>query len=379
MEWSTKANMKPRILIDARMVGPTLHGVARYVTLLAEGLSEMGDLPYEPVFLLEAGSPLKTREPWKFLPYAEVDARYLHPSELVALPRVLRDSKAALYHSPSFSSLFSRGPFAPPCPWVATVHDLNHLTYGNRAQKAYYRFVLKPFAKHAKALVTVSDFSRGEIAEWSGIPKDSIHIVYNGIAPDFVNPPSDNAIVAAVERFPINRRNYFFCLSNPKPHKNVLLLIEAYKEFSKRAPAGSSSQWPLVLSLDMKIDVPGIITTGPLNENDSRGLLAGAGALVFPSLYEGFGLPPVEAVAAGVPLLVSDIPAHREALQDLDSRETRWVAPRDVSGWVSALADASQRKVPITSPESRQKLLARYDYRSLAHHMDQIYRGVLVS
>src|SRR5204863_151085 len=102
----------------------------------------------------------------------------------------------------------------------------------------------------------------------------------------------------------------FFCLSNPKPHKNIPMLLESYR----LAQAQEQAIWPIVLNFKPARGnaSPKVQSIEALSEKDMHALLHGAGAVLFPSLYEGFGLPPVEAAACGVPTIVSDIPSHRE-------------------------------------------------------------------
>src|SRR5690606_12467982 len=105
-----------------------------------------------------------------------VRAPFLSIGELVGIHSALRYAAASLYHSPTFSSLVSA-----PCPWVQTIHDLNHLTYGSLSQRLYYRRILRPFARRARQVITISEFSRSEIAPWIGVPPESLAIAPNAL------------------------------------------------------------------------------------------------------------------------------------------------------------------------------------------------------
>jgi alpha-1,3-rhamnosyl/mannosyltransferase len=340
--------------------------------MMAEGLarvrSETGgdELAYEPVFLVAPGQA----GAFHGFEGHTVDVPYLHPSELWRLPRELGALKPALYHSPTFSSLMSC-----PCPWIQTVHDLNHLHYGGFKERLYYRAVLKRFARRARTLITISEFSRAELDPWVR-REDPIEIVYNALDPKLAVRPEDDEIAAVLKRRGLEKGRYFFCLSNPKPHKNVRLLVEAHAQFRAQG-AQSVAGWPLVLSMSDYAGRPGILALGGLPEPEVRALLAGAGALVFPSLYEGFGLPPLEAAALGVPVVVSRIEPHREALPGLAPHEALWVEPRDFHGWVSALHRVSRGELSAPSPDSRRRLVERFSPERLGRHMDRIYRRVL--
>jgi glycosyltransferase involved in cell wall biosynthesis len=368
---------KPEVVIDARMVEVVPHGIARYVTRLASGLkrleSELSaaktELPYEPVFLVREDFPKDQASEGSFEGWRirRVRAGFLARKELIELPKILKG--AALYHSPSFSSLFSAGPLKAPCPWVVTIHDLNHLSFGSSLQKIYYQYLLKPFARNAAQVVTVSDFSRQEIARWMGVQADSIEVAYNALDAQFIDPPSEELCREILSRYQLQSGKFFLCLSNAKPHKNISFLVDAYRE--------SQTDWPLVLSMGEFSEVPGVRAVGGLSDTDVRALRAHAGAVVFPSLYEGFGLPPVEAVVARTPLIVSNIPPHQEGLSDLSPEEVTWIHPKDRRSLAEALRNAHDGKLTKPSEQARQKILDRFSERELAARMDRIYRRVL--
>jgi glycosyltransferase involved in cell wall biosynthesis len=353
-------------VIDGRMVGPVPHGFSRYVTALAAGLQQVASeaaLPYEPVFLVRSGVSSRRFAGFRVV---DVGAKFLGLLELLELPWVLSRLGASAYHSPTFSSL--RG---APCPWIVTVHDLNHLHFGGFKEKLYYERVLKPFVRRAAAVATVSEFSREEISHWSGLEPAAIELVPNAIDPVFVDRVDDRTIEAVLAKHRLQRRKYFFGLTNAKPHKNVPTLVEA---FMRR-----SATWDLVLNLREGAVQPvaGLRLIGPAAEEEARALIAGAGAVVFPSLYEGFGLPPVEAACLGVPVIVSDIAAHREALKDLRQGEVLWVDAGDTAGWTRALDGAAAGGLAAVSPETRESLLRRLSVQVLGSRMDRIYRRTL--
>ena len=359
----TSSRVVSRVVIDARYVGDTLHGMARYTLLMAKGLSEL-KLSYTPVFLVQPGmagkfSGFETRE---------VSTPFLNPRELVEIPRVLNEIRADLYHSPTFSSLAYC-----PCPSVVTIHDLNHLTYGGLKEKLYYLLLLKRFARSSKKVLTVSQFSRGEIADWLEMSQDKIRVVYNAIDSELAEPISDSEIAQVLGKYQLVKGGYFFCLSNPKPHKNVELLVEAFQKFRLE-----NDRIPLVLSMNEFAERPGVKALGGFSDRETRALIAGSKALFFPSLYEGFGLPPVEAAVVGIPVVVSDISAHREALQDLAADEAIWIDPSDTELWTQAMLRASRGELGATRPETRRAILTRYAVSRLGIEMNEVYREFLM-
>ncbi|MBC7691590.1 MAG: glycosyltransferase family 4 protein [Methylotenera sp.] len=361
--------VKPKVVIDGRMVSETLHGMARYVVLMAQGLARQGELKFEPVFLIQPGMSSK----FSGFKTIETGSVFLQPGETLEIPKILKESGAALYHSPTFSSLA----FAP-CPWIITIHDLNHLTFGGMKEKLYYKFLLRPFARRAEKVLSVSRFSGNEIAAWLGVEADRIEIVHNALDPSLSKTAlSDSDCDTILAKLKLKRGGYFFSLSNPKPHKNVGLLVEAYKKY--RQIEAKPDLPELVLSMKEYSDVFGVRALGPIPETQTRALLQGAKALFFPSLYEGFGLPPVEAAALGVPIVVSDIPAHREALSPLQEGEALFLPAMNREAWSDAILKASRGELRIPSEASRRILLDTYSVETLGKSMARIYETVLSS
>ena len=361
----------PRVVIDGRMVGPVPHGIARMVRFMAEGLAAMQKvtpLPYEPLFLRSPQTPDGAFGPWAT---ETVEAPFLSPSEWFELPRALRHLRASLYHSPSFSSL----PRASSTPHVITVHDLNHLHFGSWKEKLYYRVLLRSFMSRARQVLTVSEFSRREIAEWMGWESSRIEITWNAVDPRLGEEVPAREAHAALKKWGLEPRRYFLSLTSGKPHKNAARLVEAHAQYWKNE--SPEVRWPLLLTAPLSRPVQGIHSVPGLNAEEARLLQSAAGAVVFPSIYEGFGLPPVEGLAAGTPAVVSRIAPHEEGLAGVAPGEVLWVAPEDHHGWVGALTKASRGELAPVSAATRKHLLERFSPMQLARSVDRVYRRVL--
>lgn len=379
----------PRIVIDARMVFPQAHGIGRYVTNLAYGLAELArkrGLGYKPVFLTDPRFSGLLPSEFETIP---VQAAFLNPKELTEIPARLKHCGASLYHSPSFSSLAYS-----PCPWIVTIHDLNHLQFGNTKQKIYYRVLLKRFAKKARSVLTVSEFARRELSDWLKFSQDRIDIVYNAIESSFTQPlqalaDADRAEFQALSQqkgWDVRSGEFLICLSNSKPHKNLPFLVDAHRK------ASGGKKLKLLVSVgagELGVSTNDqVVLTSHLGDREARLVLAHARAAVYPSLYEGFGLGPLETLMRGTPAFVSDIAPHREGLRDFvgtsstEDAWVKWLNPTDTKAWSEALTT-----LPLACPEemrvgssflsARNAAMERYSVKRLAEHMDRVYAGVL--
>lgn len=198
---------------------------------------------------------------------------------------------------------------------VITVHDLNHIDAiagSSRLKRLYYSYVLRPACRQAFCVLTVSEFSRQRIIDWSGASPTRVVNVGNGVS-DVFKESSDADMT-------VSETPYFFCVSNRKPHKNEIRLLEA---FSK---ARISERIMLLMSGDRSPDMDEHIDRlhlssrvkfiGRASDVGLAKFYRSAVALLFPSLYEGFGLPVVEAMACGTPVLTSNVTSLPEIAGD---------------------------------------------------------------
>lgn len=208
------------------------------------------------------------------------------PLELGLWSHLKKRFEPDLVHFPSMMR-----PLKTPLPWVMTLHDLIHLQfpqdYGLK-HRAYYTW-LRQRLPQARALLTVSQSSAQALSDWQ--PKIQARAIYLG---------TDLAPEAPAK--PAQKEPYFLFVGNPKPHKGFQILYEAIKDLRLplRTLGVTGPTSPHIRYLD------------PVDDTELYQLYRGARALILPSLAEGFGLPLLEAMRLGTPVIASDLPVFRE-------------------------------------------------------------------
>lgn len=347
------------------MVSGRLHGIARYALELARRLPALRPR-WEFVGLTGPdGLPSDLGALAPSLPTEACRAGFLSPLEQPALAASLRRLRPDLFHATSFSL---------PALWhgrvVATLHDANHLAlpqhYGV-LQRAYYRWIVGPRAAKADRLLTVSEFSRAEIARHLGLELSRIHVTPLGVS-DAFRPPA----AAALAEFQSRRRlpaRYFAAVGNPKPHKNLGLLAK----IASRLPAPVALVAGTGAAAELGFPA-GTLDLGQLPEAELPRFYGGAIALLLPSLYEGFGLPALEAMASGCPVLA----ARAGALAEWVEGAGVLLDARDAEAWkkacVTAAEDAEARAAWIQRGTTRAK---RFSWDVCAEQTVAHYQQVL--
>ncbi|MCL0107403.1 glycosyltransferase family 4 protein [Peptococcaceae bacterium] len=309
------------IVIDARAAQYTRVGIAVYVVNLVNSLAELYP---EHRFLLLTSPKLREPEIRKasniiFLPEAPGYQEYITQDwwDQVKLPGLLRRVQADLYHSPSYILPFLR---SSPCPLVATMYDANVFALPDMHKKlASYRlkYFIRRSAAKANALVFGSHHAKSEYRSFLG---DNIahkgEVIYISV-PGEIKPENliSNTTIAAVKsKFKI-KRPYLMSIGTLHPRKNYERLIET---LTKPVLAGydlvicGNKGWHTrytekifnsieKLRLQDRVKITGFVET-----REMKVLLKGAALMVYPSLYEGFGIPPLEAFALGVPVCASN-------------------------------------------------------------------------
>jgi len=254
--------------------------------------------------------------------------RVFGPSKLwtrFALPIHLFTEKARLnlFFSPThYSPLFC------PCPTIPTIHDLGYLESKNQfTRKDLYQLInwTKESLKKASQIITVSEFSKSEILKFYKIDPKKITVAYNGTD----NPPKISQKIQhqILSSYHLESKNYYLYLGTLKPNKNIPFLIESFAKYRRsniddltsRLVIAGKKGWLFEEIFDT-VKKEGIedkvIFTDFVSDSQKWTLYQHAKALVLPSLYEGFGIPVIEAMKTNTPVIASNIVPLKEVITD---------------------------------------------------------------
>jgi glycosyltransferase involved in cell wall biosynthesis len=325
-----------RIGIDARLVHYRQAGISQYTLRLLDELAQIAPDDEFVVFQSRKDGRVLVDQP-NFQRYPLWTPPH-HRLEQWLLPLELAAVDLDVLHSPDFIPPFRRN-----CKSVITIHDLNFLLYPHflTPQSASYYGQIDQAVRKCDHIIAVSESTKRDVVRLTGAREDKITVVYEAAHPIF-RPIDDHAALAAVkERLGINR-DYLLFVSTIEPRKNVPTLLLAFKRLldSYHSPVNlvlaGEKGWLFkeVFALVEKLELQGRVQfLGRVSPDDLLGLYNAAKLLVHPAFYEGFGLPPLEAMACGTPVVVSNTSALPEIVGDA----ALLVDPTDVDGMAVAI------------------------------------------
>ena len=309
-----------RIAIDARKLRD--YGIGTYVRNLLRHLSRL-DSTTEYVILCrtqDCGVVEDLGENFRAVP--ERAAGY-SVSEQLRVPMDLRREGADLFHAPHYVL-----PPLTPCRSVVTIHDCIHLRFpqylSNRLAYAYARSALWIATHRSSRVLTVSEASKRDILRYYRVPPPKIDVIYNAIDERFGAVPDEEEVERVRERYQLNDPFVLYA-GNIKPHKNLERLIEAFHtirrgelEHVKLLIIGDEiSKYATLRRAVHKYKLHKHVRFFGFVPDQTLAILYRlAGVFVFPSLYEGFGLPPLEAMASGTPVITSNVSSLPEVVGD---------------------------------------------------------------
>lgn len=368
-----------RIGFDATPISPGKSGIGYHVEFLVRALAELEGVEEILLFsnrrpAFDGPPPARTR--WIERGIFPKRAPWMH----LILPRLIAREKPDLVHYVNFNA-----PVLHPHRFVVTFHDMvlyRHPEFFTWKKRILTRSLMPHVARRAAAIITVTEAMRAEIGAILGIPLEKISVV----------PPAPGAIFEPVtdpdRRSEVARRHgldgpYILSVATLEPRKNLAGLLRAFDLLISRtnlphrlAVAGGKG-WmytPVLETMRSLQHADRVRLLDYVALSDLPALYSGADLMVFPSFYEGFGMPPVEAMRCGTPVVVSDIPALREVTGDASVG----VDPRSIE----SIADGIDRVLadPALAERMRARgaqIAGRYTWARAARLSLEVYRRVV--
>jgi len=325
---------------------------------------------------------------YKNLELSILDVKHYSPKEQTKLLKYLKQEKFDLVHFTQFNHpVFYKGAFA------VTVHDLTmlgHLHRQNPIKRIAFNKVMKAAAINSAKIITVSETSKNDILDYYDIPKDKIVVTYLGTDSKYNISVrgQQSKIDQFMKKYDIGDQ-YILYTGMWKRHKNLLRALEAFEKAAQKGEvANRKIQFVMAGKMDKKepeviqkieninksLGRKAVVTTGFVLEEELPLAYAGALAYIIPSLSEGFGLPPLEAMACGTPVISSKESCMPEILGDVPL----YFDPYDIDDMAKAM-----EKI-ITDKELRQKMIPkgleqvrRYSWDDTAQKTLEVYKEVL--
>jgi glycosyltransferase involved in cell wall biosynthesis len=332
------------VIVNATSIGRVLGGIGVYGVLLVKALARVDTPLHFRVLLNEDARPHFADTSFPSHVAVHYAPAAISPDRgtrghvlrwLYATQRALRAGRRLVFGTSQIEA-----PLLGPAG-VVTVHDVIPLLFEeyHPRQRHFYRHVLGPALRAASAVITPSEATKAHLQELYGLEPGKIRVIRHGVSVPVAGP--------SAPRPP--REPFILCVGRPNPIKNIGTLLAAHRLLRRQLPvrlvfAGGQAPLPAWGRRD-----PDVLFLGDVSGAEKLDLLDRASVLVCPSLYEGFGFPPLEAMARGCPIVVSET----GSLPEVGGDAARYVDPRDASGMAAAIHEV------ITDACLRERMIDR--------------------
>ena len=372
-----------RIAIDAHSIGAKLGGNESYAANLIEALARIDTVNEYSLYVTTGEAFDRYRQSWP-----NFSVRLTRPhTPLIRIPLTL---SAELRKNPVdvLHVQFTAPPFCP-CPVVVSVHDLSfeHLPHTfNRRSRTQLRLTVRHSVRRAARVLTLSEHTRKDVIETYRIDPERVDVIPIAASPRF-GPVLDDKELQRVRHTYGIESDYILCVGSIQPRKNLVRLVKAYALLRNKRPADKLPKLVFVgkrawlydetlRAIDEMGITESVILTGYVPETDLPALYSGALCFVYPSFFEGFGLPPLEAMQCGVPVIIG----NRTSLPEVVGDAALAVDPFDVHAIAGAIEDLINK--PVLRDELRVKGLARahiFDWQETAQRTLKVYEQVVAA
>lgn len=295
------------------------------------------------------------------------------------IPVQLLTGQIDLFHSPDFVL----PPVWPKVPTLLTVHDLSFLHYPNTfpdSLVSYLNQVVPWSIQRATHILADSEATKDDLVSLWQVPDEKVTVLLSGVTTDFEVVSDANKLLAIRQKYQLGENPYLLSVGTIQPRKNYQFLIRAFKKVAENFPhqliISGGKGWlydEMVAEIEAQ-DLRGRVKfIGFVDDADLPTLYSGTELFLFPSLYEGFGLPLLEAMACGVPVISS----NSSSLPEVGAETAVYLSPHDSQAWSETMIEL------LNDPAKRERLSVKglahvkmFSWRKTAVKLLQIYNSL---
>ncbi|MFC1640629.1 glycosyltransferase family 4 protein [Patescibacteria group bacterium] len=367
--------------IDARAFSTSWTGIGRYLRNLTRELVVI-DQPYKFVVFLPPQEMDSFDAPNDRVKKVSVDIPHYSWQEQIFFKRYIGREKIDLMHFPHFNI-----PLTYRKPFVATIHDLTLSFFPGQKMTGFvhrigYQMAIRHAATHSSKVIAVSNNTKRDLEQLMDIDQSKVHVIYESVEFDKYHTNHDPEEIQRVTRSSGIRKPFLLYAGVWRSHKNILGMLEGFRKILDRGldyqlviTGKPDPHYPEIQDKIERMNLGNnVVLPGFVSDSELPLLYAGAGLFLFPSFYEGFGLPPLEAMASGTPVVSSNTSAMPEVLNDA----VEFFDPYDTEDMARSLEKVLRNQ--SYQEELRNKGLVhvkQFSWKKMADETLKVYKSVL--